>query len=65
MVKGYGIQEKVIQKLKELGCEEIQIHKQFLSYKSKFSDWLKPEIKVLDYGHGKQRFFPLKDMRII
>ena len=58
IVQGYGIQEDVIRQLAEAGCKKIILKTVTGNLESDFSDWLSPSIKVLDYGHGKQRFFP-------
>jgi len=63
LVGGYGIQEKIITRLGKMGCETVCIHAPKGHYTSSFKDWLAPDIKVLDYGHGKQRFLPVKRMR--
>ena len=64
MVKeqGYGIQEDVITKLKELGCEGVYIETPTTTYKTKFSDWLNQEIK--NYGHGNQRFLSMNKTKL-
>lgn len=64
MVKeqGYGIQEDVIEKLKELGCERVYIETPTNTYRTEFSDWLKQEIK--NYGHGNQRFLSVNRTKL-
>ena len=62
ITQSYAIQEDVIHRLKELGCERVVIKTPTSQLKSKFIDWLDKEIKVLDYGWGKQRFMPVKRM---
>jgi len=62
IVGGYGIQEDVIQQLKEMDCEKIYLTTNTGKYVNPFKDWLARDIKVLNYGHGKQRFFPLSRM---
>lgn len=52
--KAYGIQEEVLQRLKQLGCESVCIETKISNIQSKLEDWLKQPIK--NYGHGNQRF---------
>jgi len=59
MFESYGIQENVIEQLKERGCEKIILKTPTRILESSFSDWLTPDIKVMDFGHGKQRFLPV------
>jgi spore coat polysaccharide biosynthesis predicted glycosyltransferase SpsG len=54
---GYGIQEDVIQKLKEMGCINILIITKNNRYLSVLEDWLK--LPIPNHGHGKQRFMPI------
>jgi len=63
--QSYAIQETVIEQLKELGITTIKIITPASIYMSTLDIWLDPCIKVLDYGHGKQRFLPIKYMRRI
>lgn len=56
--QGYGIQEAIIEQLKELGCQKVYIETSTKTYKTEFSDWLNKEIK--NYGHGNQRFLSVK-----
>ena len=59
MLDAYGIQEEAIQSLKKSGkINTIRLIIDKKSYDTKLDDWFSPEIKVMDYGHGKQRFFP-------
>lgn len=51
---GYGIQEEVIERLQELGCQTVVIASPTNKYTSEFNKWLQQPVK--DYGHGKQRF---------
>jgi hypothetical protein len=56
---GYGIQEDIIQLLKNKNCQEVKIiptDAQIII--SKFEDWLKKPIK--NYGSGFQRFMEVK-----
>ena len=64
-VKGYGIQETVIQLLIEKKAELVVIQASAHTYWSCLSDWLAPDIKMLDFGHGPQRFLPVARMEII
>jgi len=63
MFQAYEIQEDVIQKLKEANCTMVRFKTPTDILESDFTDWLQPNIKVIDYGHGKQRFLGVKDMR--
>lgn len=62
IVGGYGIQEDVVQKLIKLGCSAIKIKAQDGIYFSEIEKWLTPDIRAMDFGHGKQRFLPLVRM---
>jgi hypothetical protein len=53
--KGYGIQEEVLQNLKELGCLHINIKTKISLICTQLEDWLKQSIK--NYSYGNQRFF--------
>jgi len=62
--QGYGIQENVIEKLVEVGVEKVILHtSDGGKLSSKLSDWLEPDIRVMDFGAGKQRFLPVNRMR--
>ena len=65
ILNAYGIQEVVIQQLKEKGCSSIVLKLPSMRLMSSLSDWLAPNIKILDYGHGKQRFLPVRMMTAI
>lgn len=60
--QSYAIQENVMEALQAKGCLKIIISTATTDWMSDFKDWLAPDIKVLDYGNGKQRHFPLKRM---
>ena len=60
ITQSYAMQEDVIAKLVEGDCQEVFLKTPTGVLVSKFKDWLSPDIKVLDYGHGKQRFMPIK-----
>ena len=59
---GYGIQETVIELLKERAIKTIEIRTEISIYRAPFSRWIAPDIKVMDQKHGKQRFLPIKYM---
>ena len=61
--QGYGIQVGVITLLEVYGCEDIFIRTKTLTLKSKLSQWLKQPTK--NYGHGKQIFLTVKEMKVI
>lgn len=62
--QGYGIQEVVVEKLVEIGIKTIILHTSDGGMLcSKLKDWLEPDIRVMDFGAGKQRFLPVKRMR--
>jgi len=63
IIQGYGIQEDVIQQLVEKGCSKIILETPTGLLESNLSIWLEPNIKVLNYGHGPQRFMPVKYMQ--
>ena len=64
MVKehSYGIQEEIIQQLREYNCDLIIIQTKTTRLQSKLNQWLTKGV-VKDYGHGKQRFLNVKEMR--
>lgn len=58
-----GLQEDIIQKLEELGCQTVRFYNVTgWIYVTEFSRWLARPSS--DYGHGKQRFIALKDMTV-
>ena len=57
--KGYGIQEEILENLKNIGCINILLIVGNKQYISLLSDWMKQPIK--NYGHGNQRFLKLKN----
>jgi hypothetical protein len=63
LTQSYAIQEHIVQKLVEMDVKHVHLHTS-VGYvlMSRLSDWLEPDIKVLDYGNGKQRFLPIKRM---
>lgn len=63
--QSYGIQEVVMQVLQEEGCEYIVFETPTGKLLSEFRQWLEPGVKVQDFGHGKQRFLPVKYMKKI
>jgi hypothetical protein len=63
--QAYGIQEDVIQQLWEKGCDKIVIQTSTVVWESPMHVWLQPNIKVMDFGHGKQRFLTLSYMKRI
>ena len=52
--RGYGIQEDVIQQLKELGCTMINTKTKTHEYLFNFTELLHKGLR--NYGHGDQRF---------
>jgi len=60
--QGYGIQEEVLEVLKEKGCKYIIIKTKISSYTSKLSQWI--GLPVKNYGHGLQRFMRVDKMEI-
>ena len=52
--KGYGIQEDVVQNLKELDCQYVELVTKTRVHRFPFPGLLEAEVK--NYGHGKQRF---------
>ena len=58
-----GLQEDIVNKLEELGCQTVYFHNVTgWLYITDFSRWL--ERPATNYGHGKQRFIALKDMAV-
>lgn len=58
LCKGYGINVDVIDQLKKLDCKLIVVFTPTNILMSMFIDWLKPNIRTLDFGYGKQKFLP-------
>ena len=52
--KGYGIQEDIVQKLKELGCNQIVLS--CIDKASFFNMAYVERLEPKDYGNGPQRF---------
>lgn len=59
--QGYGIQEESLQKLIEMGCKVIIITDGKDEYHSPLYRWVEKGI-ISDWGHGKQRFLPVRFM---
>lgn len=57
--KGYGIQDDIVEELKNLGCEYIVIKTKKYTYKFKYKILERKSPK--DYGYGKQRFLKVKE----
>ncbi len=51
---GYGIQNEILEQLKEMGIKKVRIIAKNHINISLLEDWLKQPIK--NYGHGNQRF---------
>lgn len=62
MLEAYGIQELVLDRLATKRCENIVIKAPGVTYSSKLWDWERGDIKTLNYGHGRQRFLPIRHM---
>lgn len=64
LTQSYGIQECIMQRLIEMDVKHVHLHTS-VGYvlMSLLTDWLEADIKVLDYGNGKQRFLPIKRMK--
>jgi hypothetical protein len=62
ILKSYGIQEDVIAELQRRNCKTIIMQTKDEKLYSEFHRWIQPNIKVLDYGNGKQRFYPVSKM---
>lgn len=58
----YGVQEDIIVSLAGKNCQIVHIICDGKVLESKFEDWLAPDIKVMDFGNGKQRFLPVNRM---
>ena len=54
LFNGYGIQSKVLQGLKDMGCEWVRLIQPEKSFLNPISAWLGG--KEIDFGHGPQRF---------
>ncbi len=66
MGNSIGIQESVVHQLIDLECELVYMGLgDGTMYKSKFQDWLAPDIKTRDFGHGVQRFLPVARMQFL
>lgn len=60
MMKGFGLDEGVYQKLREHGVMKIVLKSDTEQLVSDITDW--DCMNVRDFGHGKQRFLPEKYM---
>jgi hypothetical protein len=60
----FAQQEDVIQQLINHEVSTLIFESKEKIYTSKLMRWLQSDIKVLDYGHGKQRFMPRRFMEI-
>ncbi len=58
----YAIQEDAFHYLVINGCKRVVLQTQDGYLVSTIEDWLQPNIKVMNYGHGSQRFLPVKYM---
>jgi len=67
ILQGYGIQEEVLTQLFEKDVKIVRIITPTNVYETKLKDWLNGSkfIFIRDYGHGKQRFFPINLMNKI
>lgn len=61
IVQGYGIQEEVIQRLVGLRCKKVIIKTKDDVLESSLGDWV--NAKIMNFGHGNQRFLPAKYMK--
>ena len=59
----YGISEDVLQRLIEIGCTTIRIISQTVVYESTIAQWFEKNIR--NYGHGNQRFLPIRECKIV
>jgi hypothetical protein len=59
-LQAYGIQEDVIDTLIEQEVKQIVIKTPTEIYGSDISKWL--ILETQDYGHGRQKFLPVKEM---
>lgn len=62
MIQGYAIQEDAINQLIEAGVNKVVIRTATGDLVSKLAEWLEPDIKVRDWGHGFQRLMPVARM---
>ena len=60
----YAIQEPVFRQLVELGVTIIWLEEDNRILESKLKDWLGPDIRVIDLGHGRQRLFSIDKMEV-
>ena len=60
----YAIQDSVFEELEGRGVEEIIfIEKGGRKLSSPLFEWLAPNIRTVEFGHGKQRIFSVDRMR--
>lgn len=66
-LQAYAIQEEVLLELSEKGVKKVRILSPKNTYETRLSDWLNGTryVFIRDYGHGKQRFFPVCRMKKI
>ena len=64
VVQGYGIQEVAFQTFRGQGVEKIVLKENNSDkrWEADLADWEKIG-RVMDYGHGRQRFLSLKHMK--
>ena len=64
VVQGYGIQEVAFQKILEEGIKKIVLKEKHTkkNWEATTDRWI-DKGKVIDYGHGKQRFLSMKYMK--
>lgn len=63
-LNSYGIQEDAIKILVNKFCQIVRIITPTETLESNFTDWLVADIKVLNFGSGLQRFYPVNRMRM-
>lgn len=65
LTNSYAIQCDVLVALSGIDCKRIDIYEGKKVYQSLFSQWFAPDIREMDFGHGKQTFLPLDRMKLL
>jgi len=61
---GYGIQNEVMRRLSQVGCQFISVLIDNKIYRTRFTEWFH-QGNIKNYGHGLQNFYPLELMTLV
>ncbi len=67
LTNSYGMNVEVAQKLLKMGVTDVHLVQDWDGrvLGSKLSDWFAPDVRVIDWGSGPQRFLPVQRMRYV